>query len=170
MIRITIPRGKDFLRADGRPFRQVKFDANGEAVKEEDQTGVAPGQVKYKTDIATWEDMVKVFLNGVFDLTANLSKSDKEVKPLKHEDSSFATAVFMAMRNKDANLDTSSTEGVKSVIRLDKSTYDWFERILKTYGSYSEMFGVNGYVIYEPLDPMNIVDEDKETKKSANKG
>ncbi len=146
MYFVTIPT--KFVKADGKPFRRRKLDENGEYIKVKDSDGKfidvkdpATGRVigqQVELENASYLDELADFLNSLFAVAEAKAKEDKELKPLKLEDSSHATDVFRAIH-------VASTE-----LELERATYEWLLRMLKTYGV--DMFGINTALMLEPLN------------------
>jgi len=143
MYIIEIPT--QFAKADGKPFLKVKMSSDGKPVRAMDDKGNPisfnddkGNQVSdYETTEANYIEMLTFFINNLFDLVAIKSRDNKEIKPLKSEDSAFALDVFRAIH------------AAKDIIVLERTAYEWVQRMLNNYGV--DVFGVNQAVIIEPI-------------------
>lgn len=145
MFIVEIP--KPFNKVDGKPFRKLKEDKEGKGVRARDEKGNliptsrdAQGNEisQFETIEATYLDMLSFFLNGIFDLVASKAKEDKDVKPLKLEDSTFATDIFRVIHVSEDTLE------------LEKAPFEWLKKILTAYGV--DAFGINAATMLEPIE------------------
>ena len=144
MFTTRIP--EKFMKADGKPWRKEKEDGDGNPINVLGQDGkpivlatTPKGEPVYKHEVedADYLDILKLFLNNLFNLVAAKAKENKELKLLTMEDSSFALDCFRAM-----NVARGSLE-------LEKAPHEWLKDKLSRFGA--DVFGVNAAIIFEPL-------------------
>ena len=144
MYIVSIP--ENFTRADGKPFRKNKEDNEGREIRRLDKVGnpiaTKVGQIEipeYETERASFADMLIFFLNNLFGLVAIKARDNKEIKSLGFEDSSLATDCLRAIHIAEKTLE------------LEKHPYEWLMKMITTWGSDIQLFGVNAAVILEPF-------------------
>lgn len=160
MYSIEIP--KDFTKADGNFFLKIKEDKDGRRVPRLDEHGnpvvvmTTEGQrQQYETEQASFLDMLKGFLNNVFDLVAMKAKEDKSIQRLKLEDSANALDVFRAINVANSTID------------LEKATYEWLKKMLDAYAV--DFFGINAAVIIEPIRKAQEIDPSRAERRREEK-
>lgn len=135
MKAITIP--KPFETAQGTPFRQGAKDKNGDFILKRDERNEiirdGNGNILLEMVDATFPDVLKAFVNSVFNLARN------EKKELSIEDAIVAKDIVRA-----ANI---VTDGV---IELENSTHAWLIRNIASYGVKS--LGLEAAVLQEVVN------------------
>lgn len=131
-----ITLSKNFLTAQGQPFRQVKRDKNGDVLWQKDNDGKilkdSQGNAIPELEVASMADTLKSFVNSVFIV------AQSEKKELKMEDSSQAIDIFRAI---DVSQD--------GTIELEKAPYEWLEKNITEYGV--DILGINAAVLKEAI-------------------
>lgn len=144
MYIIEIP--KKFARLDGKPFKKMKEDKDGNPSRSVDSEGKLLPATRdtdgnevflFQTEDASFLDILGRFLNNLFDIVARKSKENKETKPLKFEDSSFGADVFRAIHV------------AKNTLELEKAPYEWLLRMLTEHGV--DFIGINISALVEPV-------------------
>jgi len=136
MYEVVIP--KDFTRPNGKPFQKPKEDETGRPVLIRDDLGKPDNQQpRFELEQMTYLDTLSTFLNNIFPLVSEKAKTNKEIQPLRYEDSVFATDIFRAIH------------AAGEALELENAPYDWLVKMLKAYGV--DVFYVNTAVVLEPL-------------------
>lgn len=151
MFEITVP--KEFKQANGKAFRQLKLDADGKPIQVvmDGKPLTMNGQSQYDTETAGYIDMLTVFLNNIFEVVQIKAKDDKEIKPLKLEDSSHATDVFRALHI------------AGETVELEKATKEWLQAILEKFGV--DVYGVNASVVIDPIKAAQEIPPNRAERK-----
>ena len=163
MYIVTIPKHSDFTRGDGRPFRQVKLDKEGMPVKKRDDRGniaMSDGenpQPLAETEVAGYLDLLKAFLNNVFDIAIAKKKEKSDTPAMTIEHSGYAIDIFRAI-----NVAKDST------LELEKAPYEWLCKIIKDYAV--DVFGINAAIIEEPLKKAIEGDTTRAERRREEKG
>jgi hypothetical protein len=141
-----IPIPKEFLQADGTPFRVPQRDGERNLILRKDESGSvlvgSDGSAMLEMQDASFQEILRTFLNGIFKVSdqrkARALQDKKDVNPehdMDMEDSSFAGDVFRAMNVAD------TTSGIS----LEKAPYEWLGKMIETWGV--DLYGINAAVL-----------------------
>ncbi len=163
MFEVELP--KEFVKADGKPFKKAREDKEGKPVQQVSEgkpvflpDGKGNMLPQWELENASYLDMLTVFLNNLFELVAAKSKEGKDgFKSLKLEDSSFATDCFRAIH-----------VVVDGKIELEKAPYEWLTKMLTEYGV--DVFGLNTAVMIEPIKKAQEGTTNRAERKRIEKG